>query len=117
MATLNDLPARHGGVLFEQLQQASLSATFYMRAMGLALPGSEGVPTQAEVYSHLVGLANGALQSYFAAQQDAPQAQPPNEIWGEADDDLFALEVTGLSAVEADGFTVTVGFNLLYAGR
>ena len=115
LATLNELPPRHSGVLFEQVHQASLSATFYMRAMGLALPGDTTVPTQGQVYEHLCGLVNAALEAYFATQEnDAPKGTPPDDIWGEDEDDLFWVCVTGLSEKEGDGFTVEIEFNLLY---
>ena len=114
LATMNELHPRHSGVLFEQIHQASLAATFYMRAMGLALPGGQDVPTQADTYNHLCKLVNGALDEYFKAQQRAPKKQPPNEIWGELEDDIFYISVTGLSETEGDGYTVEISFNLLY---
>ena len=114
VATLSDLPPRHSCVLFEQLHQAALSAAFYMRAMGLALPGEANVPTHAEVYHHLCGLANSALESYYAAEGQAPDHQASNEIWGEEEDELFSITITGISAQSSDGYTVTVDFNLLY---
>lgn len=111
---LNELPARHSGVLFEQLHIASISAAFNLRALGLTLPSHAEVPTQAEVYEHLVSLTNFALQSYLEVQQKAPTTTKPNEIWGEEEDDLFWVEVTGLSGDPGDGFSVKVQFNLLY---
>jgi hypothetical protein len=117
VSTLPELPKRHSGVLLEQLNQASLSATFYMRAMGLSLPGEEdGVPTHADVHKHLCTLANHALASYFKAQDVAPENQAANEIWGEEEDELFSITVTGISSRNGDGYTVTVDFNLLYPG-
>ena len=115
VAYLNELPAKHSGFLMEQLNQAALSASFYMRAMGLSLPGREDVPTHAEVLQHLSELTNHALGSYFEVQKvEAPEGQPANEIWGEDSDDLFTIEVSGISAQERDGFTVSVNYNLLY---
>jgi hypothetical protein len=117
VGTLSELPPRHSGFLFEQLNQASLSATFYMRAMGLALPSKDSVPTHAEVYEHLCALTNHALNSYYGAQEAAPENQKANEIWGEEEDELFSIAITGVSGTEGDGYTVTVDFNLLYPGR
>ncbi len=114
LSIFSDLPQRHSGVLFEQLHQASLSATFYMRAMGLSLPGEDCVPTQAEVHAHLTALANQALQTYFHTKEVAPEGKPANEIWGEEEDEIFSLSITGISPHDGDGYTVTIDFNLLY---
>ena len=111
---LSELPQRHAGFLFEQLNQASLSAAFYMRAMGLALPGLIDVPTHAEVFRHLCALTNNALASYLETQEVAPSKQKANEIWGEEEDELFSITITGVSTQDGDGYTVSVEFNLLY---
>lgn len=111
---LAELPSRHAGFLFEQLNQAALSAAFYMRAMGLALPSRVGVPTHAEVFQHLCLLTNNALASYLETQEVAPSKQRANEIWGEEEDELFSITLTGVSTQDGDGYTLTVEFNLLY---
>jgi hypothetical protein len=111
---LSELPARHAGFIFEQLNQAALSAAFYMRAMGIRLPGKPDVPTHADVYKHLCRLTNFALQSYFQAQDMAPKNQKANEIWGEEEDEVFSISITGVSAVYGDGYTVSVDYNLLF---
>lgn len=111
---LSELPSRHSGFLFEQLNQASLSAAFYMRAMGLTLPNESAVPTHSEVSQHLCNLTNYALSSYYQAREAAPETQKANEIWGEEEDELFSITITGVSAKDGDGYTVTVEFNLLY---
>jgi hypothetical protein len=111
---LSDLPSRHAGFLFEQLNQAALSAAFYMRAVGLRLPGCPDVPTHSEIYDHLCRLTNFALSSYYQAQEMAPKNQKANEIWGEEEDALFSIAITGVSDVDGNGYTVSVDFNLLY---
>jgi hypothetical protein len=119
IATLVELPPRHRGVILEQLQQAALSATFYMRAMGLALPGQDSVPTHAKVHAHLCKLTNSALQAYLQTLEVAvgrTQAAPPaNEIWGEDGDDLFHICLSGRGKTEEDGYVVEIDFNLLYS--
>ena len=115
LAHLNDIPRGHSGVICEQIHQAALSATFYLRAMGLPLPGVENVPTYADVYGHLCCLINEAMGAYFDIQKnEAPPNQKADDIWGEAEDALFSVEVTGLTESPQTGFTAEIEFNLLY---
>lgn len=114
LATLNDLPARHRGVLFEQLHLAAITSTFTMRGLGISLPGETKIPTQAEVFAHLCNMANFALQGYMATSSEAPATVAANEIIGEYGDDLFWVELTGLSRTHGDGFSVQVDANQLY---
>jgi hypothetical protein len=98
----------------EQLNQAALAATFFMRAMGLTLPGQDDVPTLQDTMEHLVKLTNYALGTYFDVQKAAPENQPANEIWGDEEDELFSVSLTGVSTLDRDGFTVSVHYNLFY---
>lgn len=114
VSTLGDLPPRHSGVMFEQLHQASLSAALYMRAVGLCLPGNSQVPTHAEVAEHLTRLTNLAMATYFDIQRAAPANTAANEIWGTEEDDLFTVEVTGISKMAGDGYVLAIDMNILY---
>ena len=107
-----DLPARHRGVLFEQLHLATVIPTFAMRGLGLCLPGQARVPTQPEIFEHLCTLANNALQGYLEAARLA-DGNPANEIWGDDSDSVFRVEITGMSAAETDGYTIDVELNIL----
>lgn len=114
LAAFEEIHPRHSGLIFEQLNQASMAATFFMRAMGLTLPDKATVPTQAEVYEHLCDLVNQAFDGYYHAQKQATVGLKPNELFGYAEDGLFSLELTGLSEKEGDGYTANIDFNLLY---
>lgn len=114
LAHLNDVNPRNAGLLFEQIDRAAVLSTFLLRAMGLHLPGSKDIPIKAETSQHLCRLVNEALDAYFQTQQRAPKNTRPDEVWGEADDALFSITVTGLSERVADGFTAQIEFNLLY---
>lgn len=114
VATLNELPPRHVGLLWEQINEASQTVTFLMRAKGWVLPDDEDVPLLSEVRQHLSGLINEALESYFSTQKMAPATVKPNEIWGMSEDSLFSVKLTGLSSHEGDGYTAQIVLNLLF---
>jgi len=115
LATLNEVHPRHCGLLFEQLNQAALKVTQYLRCYGYCLPNSEEVdPSYKVVYNHIYNLVNDTLDAYYAAQKQAPKHQLPNEICGYGGDDLFTISVTGLSESVSDGYTSEIDINLLY---
>lgn len=117
LAVLAEIPAKHGGLLFEQIQLATMGATGFLRTYGLSLPGETKVPTYFEVRMHLGQMINRALDGYFTTREQAPQAIHANEIWGEDGDGLFTVVVTALGPHEEDGYTADIDMNLLYGGQ
>jgi hypothetical protein len=111
LSICDDIPAEHSGLIFEQIHRAAIVAVTVLRSHGLPLPGETKIPTLPDVKKHLVNLANHALHIYFYTKEKAPKNVQDDEIWGEFDDDIFELVVTGLPS---GGFTVQIDMNLLY---
>jgi hypothetical protein len=116
LAILSEIPSKHSGLIFEQINRAAGIAAYAMRSHGLSLPGETKVPTYAEVQKYLQDTVNRALDVYFSTKSMAPPSTAANEIWGEDGDDLFSVVVTGISLVQEEGFTAEIDFNLLYSG-
>jgi len=116
LAIMSEIPARHSGLIFEQINRAAGIAAYIMRSHGLSLPGETKIPTYVEVQKHLYDTVNRSLDVYFSTKSMAPPRTAANEIWGEDGDELFSVVVTGISTDEEEGFTTEIDMNLLYGG-
>lgn len=117
VSVLSEIPAKHSGLIFEQIHRATMTATQFLRDYGLPLPGATKMPTHPEVKLYLTKMMNRALHNYFEVKGAAPRSVAANEIWGEDGDDLIHMVVTGLSEDTAGGFTAEIDLNLLYGGE
>lgn len=116
LAIMSEIPAKHSGLLFEQINRAAGLAAYMMRSHGMSLPGETKIPAYVEVQKYLHDTVNRALDVYFSTKSMAPPSTAANEIWGEDGDELFSVVVTGISAGEEEGFTAEIDMNLLYGG-
>jgi hypothetical protein len=117
LSLLAEIPAKHTGLISEQISRAAVVATDLLRSYGHYLPGDTRIPTYAAVHAHLRQMANRALDGYFGTKEKAPPNALANEIWGEDGDALFSVVVTGLAEDEEVGFTADIDMNLLYTGE
>ncbi len=117
LSILSEIPAKHSGLLFEQINRAIMMSSAILRTHGLTLPGKDRVPRSSEIRDHLCQMMNRAIDGYYGTKDQAPATAKANEIWGEDGDKLFSVVVTGISENLEDGFTAEIDMNLLYAGE
>jgi hypothetical protein len=81
--------------IYERIESAARQAMPKIVLEQLTLGWNEPVPTLDQVRKHLADLVNTALEDYHIELRHAPAGFLPEDVQGEAFDDLFEVWVGG----------------------